>query len=281
MSYNLIINNTNVANSMNNMYQYNFIKGSFEIPENAEMMITSLQIPYSWYNITSKYNNNSFKLYFPTAASTYNSYTVTIPDGFYTTTSLNAYIQQFCITNGLYLIDGTGNYIYYISLQYNPTYYANQLIAKLVPTSLPSGYTAPSNWPGYPTVSRTPYLEILNTNTFGTYLGFSAGQYGINQTANYSVNSNLIPVGSTVNSIVIRCSLVNNNVSSQTDIIDAFPINGTFGSNLNYSNSIEKWIKLSPGKYNNFIVTIVDQNLNDISILDNNILINFIIRTKK
>ena len=49
MSYNLIINSTNVANSTNNMFQYNFIKnyifeipenGSFEIPENAEMMIT-------------------------------------------------------------------------------------------------------------------------------------------------------------------------------------------------------------------------------------------------
>ena len=91
----------------------------------------------------------------------------------------------------------------------------------------------------------------------------------------------MIPVGSTVNSLVIRCSLVNNNVSSPTDIIDAFPINGTFGANLNYANQIEKWIKLSPGKYNNFIVSIVDQNLNDISILDSNLLINFIIRVKK
>ena len=54
-----------------------------------------------------------------------------------------------------------------------------------------------------------------------------------------------------------------------------------FGSNLNYLNNIEKWIKLSPGRYNNFIVTIQDQNLNDINILDNNILMNFIIRFKK
>jgi hypothetical protein len=281
MSYNLVINSTNVANSLNNMYQYNFIKGSFEIPEGAEMMISTFQIPYSWYNITAKYNNNSFKLYFPTSTSTYTAFTVTIPDGFYTTTSLNAYIQQFCITNGLYLIDGGGNYVYYVSVQYNATYYANQLIAKLVPVSLPTGYTAPSNWIGYPTVSRTPYIEILSTSNFGTYLGFSVGTYGINQTSNYSINSNLIPVGSTVNSLIIRCSLVNNNVSSPTDVMDSFPINGTFGANLNYNNQIEKWIKLSPGKYNNFIVSIVDQNLNDISILDSNLLINFIIRVKK
>jgi hypothetical protein len=42
---------------------------------------------------------------------------------------------------------------------------------------------------------------------------------------------------------------------SATDVIDSFPINGTFSSNLNDLNNIEKWIKLSPGRYNNFIVT--------------------------
>ena len=113
------------------------------------------------------------------------------------------------------------------------------------------------------------------------FLGFSVGNYGKDKTANYSVNSNITPVGSIVNSLVIRCSLVKHNISSATDIIDAFPINGTFGSNLNYFNNIEKWIKINPGRYNNFIVSIQDQNLNDNNILDNNILMNFIIRLKK
>ena len=61
--FNLIINNNNVANSLNNMYQYQFKNGAFEVPENTEIMITSFQIPYSWYNVSSRYNNNSFKLY--------------------------------------------------------------------------------------------------------------------------------------------------------------------------------------------------------------------------
>ena len=55
-------------------------------------MLTSFQIPYSWYNITTRNNNDSFKIYWPTGTSTYSSFTVTLPDGFYTTTSLNAYI---------------------------------------------------------------------------------------------------------------------------------------------------------------------------------------------
>ncbi|MEY3435290.1 MAG: hypothetical protein RLZZ195_786, partial [Pseudomonadota bacterium] len=163
-----------------------------------------------------------------------------------------------------------------------PTYYANQIILKPVPISLPAGFTQPANWAGYPTVSRTPYVEILSTNHFGKFLGFTAGNYGINSTVAYSGNSNQTPVGSTVNSLVIRCSLVNNNVSAQTDIIDAFAINNTdFGRNLNFNNNIEKWIKLNAGRYSSFTVSIVDENMSDIQILDSNILINFIIRTKK
>ena len=283
MSYSLTVNNTNVVGSNNNTYQYNFTKGNFTIPENAENMITSIHIPYSWFNISATYNNNSLKIYIPTASTTYTSFTISIPDGFYTTTSLNSYLQQVCITNGLYLIDGSGNCIYYIVLAYNTTYYANQIFAFTVPTSLPVGYTAPSNWIGYPVVSRTPYISILSTSKFGTFLGFTTGDYPwTGQTSNYSINSNITPVGSTVNSIIVRCSLVNNNITSPTDILDSFTIGGaTFGSYINFNNNIEKWIKLTPGSHNNFTITLVDQNFNTIYILDNNILISLIIRINK
>ena len=95
------------------------------------------------------------------------------------------------------------------------------------------------------------------------------------------INSNITPLGSTVNSLIVRCSLVSNNISSQTDIIDSFAISGTFGSNLNYTNNIEKWSKLNSGRYSSFTITIVDQNFNDVDILDSNLLINLLIRTKK
>ena len=244
-------------------------------------MITNFQIPYSWFNITSKNNNNTFKFYWPTATNTYNTFTIIIQNGFYTTTTLNLFIQQFCVTNGMYLIEAvTDKYHYFINMLYNETYYANQVVLKTVPTSLPTGYSAPSNWAGYPTVSRTPYVEILNNN-FGKFLGFTIGNYGINSVTNFSINSNITPLGSTVNSLIVRCSLVSNNISSQTDIIDSFAISGTFGSNLNYTNNIEKWSKLNSGRYSSFTITIVDQNFNDVDILDSNLLINLLIRTKK
>ena len=86
----------------------------------------------------------------------------------------------------MYLIEAaTDKYHYFINMLYNETYYANQVVLKTVPTSLPTGYSAPSNWPGYPTVSRTPYVEILNNN-FGKFLGFTIGNYGINANSRYT-----------------------------------------------------------------------------------------------
>ena len=282
--FNLTINSTNVANSLNNMYQYQFKNGAFEVPPNAEMMITSFQIPYSWYNITTRYNNNSFKIYWCNGAvGNYTAFTLTLDDGFYTVNALNARIQQFCIEKGMYLTDGSGNNVYFVSITPNSTAYANQIITKLVPLDV-TGYTQPTNFAGYPLVTkRPPYIEILSNN-FGKYLGFTAGNYGITQTADYNVLSNIIPSATTVNSLLVKCSLVHNGCSNQSDILDAFAIGGssggTFGGNLNYTNNIEKWVRISEGRYNNFIVTIVDQNNNEISILDNNLLINFLIRVK-
>ena len=46
---------------------------------------------------------------------------------------------------------------------------------------------------------------------------------------------------------------------------------------MNYNNTIGKWVLLSPGNYNNFIVTIVDQNLQDINIIDSNLLIKLLL----
>ena len=54
----------------------------------------------------------------------------------------------------------------------------------------------------------------------------------------------------------------------------------TFGGNLSFTNNIEKLVNVSEGRFNNIIFSIVDQNLNEISILDSNILISVLIRNK-
>ena len=63
------------------------------------------------------------------------------------------------------------------------------------------------------------------------------------------------------------------------DILDSFTIGATsFGTNINYAPSVNKWVKLSAGTFSNFLVTFCDQNLNLIQALDNNILITLLFR---
>lgn len=274
MAFNLVLNSSNVVNSNNNVYQYNFLNQSFKINEGATICIGSLTIPYSWYNITSVYNNKSFQIIFPNTVST--TYTITLPDGFYSVDDINNYIQQFCILNSLYLIDNNGNYVYYLTLSYNVSTYKVQLLLFPVPTSLPSGYSAPSGWAGYPTVATCPTFVVLNNN-FTNIIGYSAGSYG-GGSSSQSFLSSYTPNGSPVNSIIIRCNLIDNGCTAVSDVLDCFPITSSFGSNINYTPAFEKRVKLKQGIYNNLIISLVDQNFNPIYSNDSNILLSLLIK---
>jgi hypothetical protein len=287
MSFTLVVNSNNVANiNTNATYEYRFINGGFKVEPGMEAMISSAQIPYSIFNITSAYNNNKFTLAFPTgaAAGTYTNFNVVIPDGFYTIEDFNTYMQQYAITNGLYLINASGDNVYYYDFYVNQSSYAIQILLYTVPRSLPVGWTQPANWIGYSTFTsdRTPHLHI--PANFNNYIGFTVGQYPptLPRTTNYSVlSTQKPPVASIVNSIIVHCSLVNNSVISPSDILDAFQIQGaTFGSNINYQPSVEKFVRLQPGSYNSMIITLTDQNNNIIYLNDPNILITILFRKK-
>jgi hypothetical protein len=289
MSFTLVINNSNVVNTNTNAtYEYKFIGGGFSVPDGMECMVSSAQIPYSIFNITEAYNNNRFRLSFPTGSlsTSYTDFNITIPDGFYTIDDFNSYMQQYAISNGLYLINNVGENVYYTPAFYvNAVSYAVQMLLYTVPRSLPGGWTQPSNWIGYSgwTTDRTPHVHILANSRFGDFIGFKTGTYPtpILRTTNYSVLSNKTPIGSYVNSIIIHSSLVNNPVVSPSDIIDAFQIVDTkFGSNINYQPSVEKFVRLTKGTYNSMIIYLTDQNNNPLTLLDNNLLITLLFKKK-
>ena len=114
-------------------------------------------------------------------------------------------------------------------------------------------------------------------------MGLITGFYpALNTISNYPFNSPITPIGSYVNSVIIRCSLVNNRVGNPMDILDSFTIGSTsFGSNINYAPSVNKYVKLSAGTFFNFLKTFCYQNLNLIQALDNNILRTILFRFPK
>jgi len=276
MSYNLILNKGNSIGRDNTTYQFNFLNGSFTVTKDTKMCIGEMTIPYAWFNITSVYQNNVFQI----VDWLGNIYTITLQDGFYNVTDIQVIIEQFCITNKLYLINDANQNVYYILLATNPVFYANQIITFQFPytsvAQLPTGWTAPSGFIGYPVTPIATSVIILNNN-FQTYLGFTAGTYGgTPDSSNYL--SNITPVGSTVNSVIVRCSLVSNNAGFPTDILDSFPITSAFGTNINYQPTFEKWVRLTAGTYSSFTLTLVDQNFQTIYSQDSNSTISLLIK---
>ena len=290
MAYTLILNSLNVAGSTNTQFKYSFLGGNF-IAKDMEMCVSQITMPYSFFNVSTYYNNQSFSLTFPVGATTY-SLPITLPAGFYTVSDINSYIQNQCIANGLYLINASGQYVYFFTMATNITYYTTQTLYFPVPTTSTYaglGYTRPSTgqWSasgtGLPTVvNQVPQLVLPTTGGINTIIGYVAGTFPTSSTSstNVSVLGTLTPIGSTVNSIVARVSFLRNAVSVPSDILDNWNINTTFGSNITYVPSFEKWITITDGTYSNFILQLVDQNLNTIYANDPNVAISLLIRNK-
>jgi hypothetical protein len=274
---------SNVIGPNKNIYQYNLISDSFHAKD-CEMAVSSLAIPYSWFNVTSFYNNQSFTIVFPYLTVFY-IMNITLPNGFYSVSDINNYVQLECIKQGLYLTSGGLNY-YYFNIVVNTSLYAVQIVLSLVPSTLPSGFAQPATgwWSssfGLPTVARTPTFCLPATGSIGSLIGFAPGVIlGPSTTTSLSFTSTSTPVGSTVNGLLIRCSLVNNSVTQPSDILDAVPINATFGANITYNPSFQKWIKMRDGRYSSMTITFVDQNLNTLYSVDPNILLTILLRKK-
>lgn len=258
----LVINGSNLDETDPNKskYVYSFPVGSVYFPKGSRVAIGSISMYYSWFNITSAYGNNAFNIIWPVGAGT-TTYNVTIPNGSYSVDDLNAYIQSFCITNGLYLINGSGNFVYYLSLSENPTNYSVQLNCFGIPTSLPVGWTAPAGWPGYPTTGFTPQLQVL-ANAFRSTIGFNAGSYPpTQQTATYSKTSDFTPQISPVQSVIVSSNLCNNLYNTNPQVLYTFSPSGTaFGNVITANPSFPQFVPIQSGNYNTISIQFLAQD---------------------
>ena len=61
---NLIFNSNNVvANSFNSRFRYTFSGGGgYTVQDGDQIALASLQIPYSWFNISAMNGNNSYSI---------------------------------------------------------------------------------------------------------------------------------------------------------------------------------------------------------------------------
>lgn len=273
--YPVILNNLSQT-SQPNVFRYLFPSGSVNFKK-AKIAVAQISLYYSWYNITSTYNNNSFQFIFPNALGT-TTYTVSIPNGYYDIASLNSYLQQFCITNSLYLVNSSGQYVYYLEFQTNENYYAIQFNAFPVPTSLPAGWSNPAGL-SFPLTAYTPQL-VVSSNDFTKLIGFNSGTYPtVQQTTSYSKLSTFTPQVSPVQSVILACSLLNNRYSNPGTILYSFSPSGvSFGSTISSSPYEFSFIPIQDGGYPYFDIILYDQNYAPLQLNDNNLIIQLLIK---
>lgn len=279
-TYPLIINGNNLINdAFNNKYRYIFPVGNVNF-NNSKISISNISIYYSWFNITSANNNRTFSFIWNGAVPV--QHDIQLPEGFYDVSAINSYIQDYCVDNSLYLIDAGGDFVYYLELVENATYYAIQLNTYPVPTALPAGFSEPAAWPGYPAVASTPQFIVNPNDNFNLIIGFNAGTYPpVAQATNYSKLSDIVPQVSVVQSLILTCNLLNNRYSVPNTILYSFsPSQVSFGSLITSEPSEHEYIDIQDGTYPSIQIEFLDQSFNPVYIRDTNLIIQLMIRNE-
>ena len=186
--------------------------------------------------LTIHFNTNGL------VGSTTTTYDVVLPDGLYEVADINAYLQAEFIKNGHYLKNADGDNVFYAEFVVNKTNYGVTLNTYPVPTSLPSGFTQPTQdaqstattaaWAGYPTTTFNPNVKMVSSNNFHKLIGFSSTfesglLSGGNQ--NKSFNSTTAPLISPNFNLYLALQNISNPYASPSTIIHSISPQVGFG----------------------------------------------------
>jgi hypothetical protein len=279
MSFPILLNINNQISQ--NQYRYKFSQ-SLDLSQ-YEIALGSVSIYYSWQAITAARRNNTFRIIWPTASTT-TTYTITLPDGTYSASDINAYLQFWAIQNNLYLINNsTGLNYYFISVAENPSAYAIQF--NMQPVRNITGFTAAAGMPTMPVSAFTPQLQIIDSgsSSFGSIIGFQQATYPpVQQITTYSINSNLVPQIDPVAAVVVGLSNLYNPFAMNSQVLHTFTSAGVEYGGL-ITTSQGQGISFTPmqGFSNELIVSFYDDRMLPLGIIDGNACIRLLMREKK
>lgn len=302
----IVLNQSNIVqDGNNNTLVYKFPNSV--VFANSEIAIAQITMYYSWFNVTSSLQNNYFTFNWINAGGTnnYTTYTIYIPDGLYEVTDLNNYLQFVCLnannlstqfisptpTAPFYLVDSTGDNVFYAEFLVNPTAYAIQLNTYNVPTALPTGWSNP----GGTLLPAQTFNPVISTPAgFSSIVGFastfSSSQNQNNAGANpgtstaykigstFSYISTLTPQVQPNPSLLVSISNIDNKYANPTSIIYSLTPAVAIGELITDKPPEFNWNKLLPGTYNELRIQLLGTDLAPIKIRDPNITMLFIIR---
>lgn len=287
----LIINSTNlILDGQNNKLVYKF-PNSVTFKDHY-IALSSLQMYYSWFNITSALVNNTFSYNWIDNTGVPTTYTINIPDGVYEIATLNALLQFTFIQNNHYLISSTGDNVYYAEFIVNPSRYAVQINTFLFPTALPVGFTAPVGLT-FPPQSFNPIITLpaqIN-QIFGYVAGFATNQNlnnayvpPVSPYVSKLANGTLSYISTTApnvqpnSSVLLNMSNIDNDYSQPTGIIYTIVPSVAIGEVINEKPPAFIWNKLINGTYNELRMNILGKDLAPLKVNDPSMVFVLVIR---
>jgi len=162
----LVLNSGNYVAGSGNTFTYRF-PTAISFAKGDRVGLANLAMTNSTYNISAARGNNSVSISWPTIElktgaklvnfkiltyvywdATYNDYTFYFPDGYYTISQLNAYLQQQMFNQGLYLTaNNAAQVVYFFAINTITSQYAVQVQAFNFPTADDAtklGYATPT-----------------------------------------------------------------------------------------------------------------------------------------
>jgi hypothetical protein len=282
MTSTIVLKSSNITDKTTNaVFKYDF-PNSVNLIDH-EVALISASMYYSWNNISTVLENRTFQYQYVDGADVTQTVTVTLDEGLYEISDINKALQFSMINEGLYLIDNTTNEnIYYLEFVINTVRNSVDINTYAVPTSHPSGFTAPSNWPGYPSTTYNPNLII--PAKFNEIIGYAAGfQTGFNSGvgSTLSFSSSQSPNVNPNSSILVDLDCIDNKFSLPTGIISTIVPNVGVGSLISVLPSELVFSPIRNGVYNSITLRLLNKDtLQPQKIEDNQIVIILGIRKK-
>jgi len=277
----IIINTSNHVENTDNQYVYTF-PSTVKFSDGDKIGVSSVAIYNSTFNITATRANNTFTIAWNAAATT--TFTITIPDGYYSVENLNFFLQQQCILNNLYVTNASGQNVYFLEFIINPPRYAVSLNAYPIPTAAQAttlGYTQPvgATWV-YPATAKCP--QITFATAFGALIGYTAASYPTTSSVSTIQNfiSDLTPNINVVDSYIMTCSLINSPYSIPSDAFFTIPLTAGLGSLISVFPSEIVFNDIAPNSYQQIKITFFDQNFNRLEMNDNQLTLSLAILNK-
>jgi hypothetical protein len=215
------------------------------------------------------------------------------------------------IKNGTYLINASGQYVYYAEFILSPTAYAVQLNTYPVPTASSftavrdsagnvlyytgnsgtaySGWTTPlanaesqtKGWGGFPTTTFNPIVSMAVGSNFYKVIGFPSSFTSVIGTGiNLSYQSITAPNVQPNSVAYLSISNISNPYANPSSILYSISPDVAFGQLISQTPPQFCWTNLIPGVYNQLRVQFLGNDLQPLTIRDPVMTIMLVIRDK-